>query len=317
MNCWFYRKGRVRFFSKRQEASHELQQSELWLDTRKNCCCPGQQLRTGTGAQRWWWNLHPEGFQNLTIQSLDQAGIVLRLTFTKQSGWTRDLERCLPVCSITGFPESFKTSMGMTSKNLMCVLFGCWMGFLIKTQFEFLFNFLSRAGIPLQTLKKISSVLEKKKTKVLRVWNKCSDSVKEQEIREKERERQNFRTSDLPPDMMKTCDSPKIQLEKLVECNSTAIDTRCQGSNLCMSLEVLGLSVLPEGQGSATDTLDPVSGWEGGLLPGLQLQNRTLELHHDKLWQTGWVTCEQHRHAIHRLPVSNVKDGKMQWQFYR
>lgn len=43
------------------------------------------------------------------------------------------------VCSVTGFPESFKTLMWMTSKNLMCVLFGCWMGFLIKTQFELIF----------------------------------------------------------------------------------------------------------------------------------------------------------------------------------
>lgn len=111
---------------------------------------------------------------------------------------------------------------------------------------------------------------------------------------------------------MRICDRPKNQLEKLVKCNSTAIDTRYQGSNLCMILEALGHFLLPEGHRPATNTLGPMSGWEQGLLPGLQLQNRTLELH-NKLWQTGWVTCEQHRHGIHRLPESNVKDGEMQW----
>lgn len=84
-----------------------------------------------------------------------------------------------------------------------------------------------------------------------------------------------------------------------------------------MSLEVLGHSVLPGGQRAATDTLDPMSRWDGRILLGLQLQNRTAELHQDKLWLTGWVTCKQHRHAISRLPVSNVKDGEMQWQSYR
>lgn len=193
------------------------------------------------------------------------------------------------------------------------------MGFLItRHNLNSYLIFLSRAGIHLQTLQKISSVLEKKKTNVLEVWNKCSNSIKEKKKkrkqREREKERQNFRTSDLPG-WWGHWDRPKIQLEKLLKCNSTAIDTGYQSSNLCMSLEVLGHFVLPEGQRPATETLDPMSGWEGGLL-GLQFQNRTLELHQDKLWQTGWVTCKQHRHAIHWWPVSNVKDGEMHWESY-
>lgn len=84
-------------------------QSELWLDT-KNCCSKRTAQHRNRGPEMVR-SLYPEGLKNLIIQSLEHPGIVLRLTFTKPSGWTRDLERCLPICSITGFPDSFKTRM--------------------------------------------------------------------------------------------------------------------------------------------------------------------------------------------------------------
>lgn len=43
-----------------------------------------------------------------------------------------------------------------------------------------------------------------------------------------------------------------------------------------------------------------------------QLRNTTLEWLQDELWKTGWVTCKQHRCAMHRSPESNGKDGEMQ-----
>lgn len=104
---------------------------------------------------------------------------------------------------------------------------------------------------------------------------------------------------------MKTCDRPKIQQEKLMKCNSTAIDTGYQGSNLCLSLEILGHSVLLEGQEPATD-----NPWSHirvrGRAPAWATTPEPLSYHH-KWWHTGWVTCEQHSHAIHRSPVSNER----------
>lgn len=144
INCWFYRQGGVRFFSKwcSNRARSKSQAAAIRTVTRykeelllqENSLAQERGPRDGVESPPW-------RFSKLDYPKPWKAWYSLRLTFTKPSGWTRSLERCLPVCSITGFQEDFKTWMWMRSKNYMCVLFvivtaARWDSW-SQTQFEF------------------------------------------------------------------------------------------------------------------------------------------------------------------------------------